>query len=98
MFLLDRLLTAPLGFVLGKVAEVVDAELDDETNLKDELLAAQMSLELGEIDDAELSRREREILAHLRRIREARGEGEGLGSGRRVVGAEVSFDSGDDDR
>ena len=91
MIVIDRLLTAPLRFVLEKVAAAVDAELDDEGNLKQELLATQMRLELGEIREEEFVEIEREILARLRAIREERGEGQGLSMSSKVVGAEVSF-------
>ncbi len=91
MIVIDRLLTAPLRFVLEKVAAAVEAEMDDEGNLKQELLAAQMRLELGEISDEEFAATEREILARLRSIREERGEGQGLSMSSKVVGAEVSF-------
>jgi len=96
MFLLDTLLTAPLSFVLRRIAEAVDSELDDETNLKEELLAAQMRLELGEISEEEFAEIEAEVLARLRAIREARGEGQGVAFGSRVVGAEVSFGGGEE--
>jgi hypothetical protein len=92
VLVIDSLLISPIKFVLDKVAEAVDAELDDDTNLKEELLAAQMKLELGEISDQEFSAIETEVLARLREIREARGEGQGLSMGSKVVGADVSFD------
>ncbi|HUF78291.1 MAG TPA: gas vesicle protein GvpG [Thermoanaerobaculia bacterium] len=95
IILLDSLFTKPIAFVLERVAEAVDAELDDDTRLKEELLAAQMRLELGEITAEELAEVEREVLARMRAIREERGEGEGLSLGSRIVGAEVSF-GGDD--
>lgn len=92
VIVLDKLLTAPLKFVLERVAEAVDAELDDETHLKEELLAAQMKLELGEIGEDEFAAVEAEVLARLRAIREERGEGQGVSMGSKVVGADVSFD------
>ena len=50
MIVLDRMLVGGIKFVLGKVAAAVDAELNDDSRLREELLAAQMRLELGEID------------------------------------------------
>ena len=70
--LLDRLLASGLGFVFDKVAQAVDAERDDEATLKEDLLALQMALESGEVDDEEYSEREGEILARLREVRERR--------------------------
>src|SRR2546429_3767610 len=53
MIILDRMLVGGIKFVLGKVAAAVDAELNDDSHLREELLAAQMRLELGEIGDEE---------------------------------------------
>jgi hypothetical protein len=91
LILIDSLLTKPIAFVLERVAEAVDAELDDDTRLKEELLAAQMRLELGEIGEEEFAEVEREVLARMRAIREERGEGAGVSVGSRVVGAEITF-------
>jgi hypothetical protein len=93
MFLVDSLLIGGLRFVLDKVATAVDSEMNDEGRLKEELLAAQMQYELGEIDDDEMAGIESGILARLREIREARGEETaGLRSGSRVVGIDVTTD------
>ena len=62
-------------------------------NAYENLLAAQMQHELGEIDDEEMAAIESSILERLREIREARGEEtSGLKPGSRVVGVEVSAD------
>lgn len=87
MIILDKLLIGGLRFVLDKVATAVDQEMNDETGLREELLAAQMQLELGEMDDEEFAELEREILARLREIREER---EGV-SGQ---GGAMEFDAG----
>jgi hypothetical protein len=73
--LLDSLLMGGIRFVLDKIASAVESEMNDEGSLKEELLAAQMRLELGEIDDDEFVDIEREVMARLREIRAARGEG-----------------------
>ena len=49
MFLLDSLLVGGLRFVLDKVATVVDTEMNDDSALHEQLLAARCRLELGEI-------------------------------------------------
>ncbi len=72
MFILDSLLIGGLRFVLDKVAAAVDTELNDDTALREQLLAAQMRLELGELSQAEFDALESEILARLREIREQR--------------------------
>jgi hypothetical protein len=72
MFLLDSLLVGGLRFVLDKVAAAVDTELNDETALREQLLAAQMRLELGEITQQEFDVIETDLLARLREIRDRR--------------------------
>lgn len=91
MVILDRLLFGGLRFVLDKIATAVDTEMNDEGRLREELLAAQMEHELGEISDEEMARIESDILERLREIREARGEeSAGLRPGSRVVGVDIS--------
>ncbi len=75
MIILDRLLMGGIRFVLDKVASAVDSEMNDEGSLREELLAAQMRLELGEMDEEEFTELERDILARLRDIREERQTG-----------------------
>ena len=85
MIILDSLLVGGLRFVLDKVVTAVEAEMDDEKTLKEELLAAQMRLELGEMSDEEFAGIERDLLARLRDIRDRDREGAGgavsLGAG-----------------
>ena len=69
MLIVDRMLVSGIKFVLGKVAAAVDAELNDDSHLREELLAAQMRLELGEISPEEFAAFEADILARLREIR-----------------------------
>ena len=77
MGLLTNILLAPfLGPVWGtkwtleKVDRVVRDQLTDDTPVKEDLMALQMQLELGEIDDDEYVRREAEIMTRLREVRE----------------------------
>ena len=70
MILVDRLLVGGLRFVLDKVARAVESEMNDEGSLKEDLLAAQMRLELGEMSAEEFAEVERDLLARLREIRE----------------------------
>jgi gas vesicle protein GvpG len=69
MIILDSLLIGGLRFVLGKIAAAVEAEMDDDSALREELLAAQMRLELGEITEAEYAEAERELLRGIAEIR-----------------------------
>ena len=88
MIILDSLLVGGLKFVLGKIAAAVDAEMSDDTVWREELLAAQMRLELGEISETDFAAVERELLARLRAIRER--DEETAGS-IRVTGIDVSI-------
>jgi hypothetical protein len=87
MIILDTLLIGGFKFVLAKIADVVDAEMNDETRLREELLAAQMRLELGEVSPEEFTTLERELLARLREIR-ARTPGAGRAD-MKVTGVEA---------
>ena len=79
MGLLTNILLAPfLGPIYGtrwtldKVDRVVREELTDDTPVKEDLMALQLQLEMGEIDDAEYVRREAEIMQRFREVREWR--------------------------
>ena len=72
MFILDSMLIGGLRFVFDKIAAAVDTELNDDTALREQLLAAQMRLELGEMSQAEFDALEAEMLARLRDIRDRR--------------------------
>lgn len=91
MFLLDRLLIGGLGFVFDKLAVAVDRELNDEDRLREELLAAEMQLELGEISDEEFKSVEQAVVARLREIREERGGQPAMGLDVKVTGVEATF-------
>ncbi|HZX97443.1 MAG TPA: gas vesicle protein GvpG [Myxococcales bacterium] len=69
MLIVDRMLVGGIKFVLGKVAAAVDAELNDDSRLREELLAAQMRLELGEMTAEDFAAFEADVLARLREIR-----------------------------
>jgi len=74
MFILDTLLIGSLRFVLDKVVAAAEAEMNDDTALREQLLEAQMRFELGEISDEEFAETERDLLA---RIREIKGQQQG---------------------
>jgi len=69
VFILDSLLIGSLRFVLDKVVAAAEAEMNDDTALRDRLLEAQMQLELGEITEKEFARIERDVLARIREIK-----------------------------
>ena len=73
MFILDSLLVGGLRFVLQKVADVADRELNDPERWRGLLFEAQLAHENGEITGDELAVCEREILARLRELNPATG-------------------------
>jgi hypothetical protein len=72
VFILDSLLIGGLRFVFDKIAAAVDTELNDDSHLREQLLAAQMRLDLGEMSQAEFDSLEADVLRRLREIRESR--------------------------
>ena len=70
MFILDSLLIGSLRFVLDKVVAAAEAEMQDDTALREQLLEAQMRLELGEISDEEFAEIEQDVLARIREIKQ----------------------------
>jgi len=76
MGLLTKLLffpvTGPVAGIrwsLGKVQDVVEEELTDDTPVKQELMELQMKLELGDITDAQYVEQEAALMARLREVR-----------------------------
>ena len=63
MLIIDSLLIGGIRFVLDKVAAAVETEMNDDTALREQLLAAQMQLELGEMSQEEFDALEADILA-----------------------------------
>lgn len=72
MFLIDDILLFPVSgfkFILSRVQQIADRELNDDTVIKEQLLELQMRLELDEISDEEYTAREAELFARLRVIK-----------------------------
>jgi hypothetical protein len=95
LFILDSLLIGGIRFVLDKVAAAVDTEMNDETALHEQLLAAQMRVELGEMNQDEFEALEGGILARLRAIRERRQGSSATTTGPgdyKVTGVEATFE------
>jgi Gas vesicle protein G len=88
VIILDTLLIGGIKFVLNKIAQAVDAEMDDEQRLREELLAAQMQLEVGELGPEEFAELEAALLARLRELR-ARSAEQGSGP-MKVTGVEAT--------
>jgi hypothetical protein len=97
MIILDSLLAGGLRFVLDKIAAAADAEMNDEGALREELLAAQMQLELGEMGEEEFIRLERDLLARLREIREEQQAAGAVSFDGGGVEVDVTFRAGEDE-
>ena len=72
MLIIDSLLVGGLRFVFDKIAAAVDTEMNDDSALREQLLAAQMRVELGEMSPDEFNSLEADIVARLREIRNRR--------------------------
>ena len=70
------MLTSFLGWVFRTVATAAEAELNDDTALREQLLEAEMQREMGEISDEAFSEIEADLLGRIRDIRQRR-EGDG---------------------
>jgi hypothetical protein len=68
VFLLDSLFVGGLRFVLERIGDVADRELNDPEQGREMLLTLQLAYENGEITSEELGVREREILARMREL------------------------------
>ena len=101
MIILDTLLVGGIKFVLGKLVAAVEAELNDDSVYREELLAAQMKLELGEITDEEFAETERQLLDAIREVRERRTGAQEDPGDLKVTGIEATLwteEDGEDDR
>jgi hypothetical protein len=100
VIILDTLLVGGIKFVLGKLVAAVDAEMNDDSAYREELLAAQMKLELGEITDEEFAETERVLLDAIRAVRERRTGAQEDPGALKVTGIEASVwteEDGEDD-
>jgi hypothetical protein len=87
--------TGPVGatrWSLNQVMKIVEEELTDDTTVKQDFMALQMKLELGEIDDEEYVEQEAVIMARLREVRAWREK-----LGKSVAGGPVRVAKGPDE-
>lgn len=95
MLIIDSLLISGIRFVLDKVASAVDAEMNDDSALRERLLEAQMRVELGEMSQQAFDVLEADILERIREIRERQRGGESAAISPRdmkVTGIEATFE------
>ena len=77
MFLLDSLMISGIRWAIETVVKAADAEMNDDTALREQLLEAEMRRETGEISDDEFVDIEADLLARIREIKERREGGAG---------------------
>ena len=77
MFILDSLMISGIRWVLETAVTAAEAEMNDDSVLREQLLEAEMRREMGEITDAEFRDIETDLLARIREIRERREGGSG---------------------
>jgi hypothetical protein len=69
VIVLDKLLVNGVWWVLRRVTDAVNHEMNDVSSLREALLAEEMRLELGEISEAEFRDVEEDLLARMRELR-----------------------------
>jgi len=95
VFILDSILIGSLRFVLEKVVAAAEAEMNDDSALRDQLLEAQMRLELGEITEQEFAEIERDVLAAIREIRRPQQGALTMSPKDKITGVDIeTFESG----
>lgn len=96
MLILDRMLMGGVSFVLDQIANAADAELNNEDLYREQLLAAQLQVEQGEMTPEAFAALEAEVMLRLREIRERKEGGPRSPLELKVTGAEVTL-GGDDE-
>jgi hypothetical protein len=76
MFILDSLMISGIRWVLETALTAAEAEMNDDSVLREQLLEAEMRREMGEISDAEFRDIEADLLGRIRDIKTRR-EGAG---------------------
>jgi hypothetical protein len=77
MFILDSLMISGIRWALETAITAAEAEMNDDSVLREQLLDAEMRRELGEITDEEFRATEADLLKRIREIRERREGGSG---------------------
>ena len=91
MFILDSLMISGIRWALETAVTAAEAEMNDDSILREQLLEAELRREMGEISDAEFQDIEADLLARIREIKERR-EG---GAGPLAFGAQPMETTGD---
>lgn len=94
MFLLDSLMISGIQWALETVVTAAEAEMNDDSALRDRLLEAELQREMGELSDDEYAEIEADLLQAIREIKERR-EG---GSGAFALGGGQPMETSEDTR
>jgi hypothetical protein len=95
VFILDSLLIGSLRFVLDKVVAAAEAEMNDDSALREQLLEAQMRLELGEISEDTFAEIERDTLAAIREMKRPQQRALTMSPKDKIAGVDIeSYESG----
>lgn len=83
--------------MLDKVVAAAEAEMNDDTALRDQLLEAQMRLELGEISEEEFAEIEKDVLAAIREIKRPQRGALTMSPKDKITGVDIeTFDAQED--
>ncbi len=77
MFILDSLMISGIRWVLETTLTAAEAEMNDDSVLREQLLEAEMRREMGEISDQEFRDIEADLLTRIREIKARRDGGAG---------------------
>lgn len=77
MFILDSLMISGIRWVLETAVTAAEAEMNDDSALREQLLEAELRREMGEISDEQFHDIETDLLARIREIKERREGGSG---------------------
>jgi hypothetical protein len=86
-------MVAGIRWTLETVVKAAEAEMNDDSALRDQLLEAEMRREMGEISDDEFAGIEADLLDRIREIKERR-----EGSGPLALGASEPMESSPESR
>ncbi len=93
MFLLDSLMISGIRWVLDTTLTAAEAEMNDDSVLREELMLAESRREAGEISDDDYREIEADLLARIREIKQRREGGSGPLSFDAAQPAEITADS-----
>ena len=77
MFILDSLMISGIRWALETALTAAEAEMDDDSVLREQLLETEMRREMGEISEEEFRATEADLLARIREIKARREGGDG---------------------